>query len=247
MTRSRISKPAPVRLVAAGGRGTGAARTYQTLRNRILSLELAPGSDLDEASLVELLGVSRTPVREALIRLAADDLVVLLPNRGAKVAPLDLMDLPRYIEALDLAQRAVNRFAARRRTERDLANIRAANQAFEAATDRGDAMELTELNHEFHAAIARAAHNRFVADHYVHLLDQGMRLLRIPFAFDAAEDRANLHILRIAGEHMDMLQAIENRDADLADRQGHAHAELFRSRLMKFLRQNLAPGLEIDP
>ncbi len=224
-------------------RGTGAAHAYDTLRREILGLELAPGQDLDEAGLVARLGLSRTPVREALIRLAADELVVLLPNRGAKVAPLDLADTPRYIEALDLAQRAVNRFAALRRTRADLDRIGAARDAFEESVPGGDAMAMTERNRDFHAAVAEAAQNRYVAGHYVRLLDQGMRLLRIPFAYDPAGDGADAHIARIVADHRAIAEAIAARDADRADSLGHAHAALFQSRLMMFLQQNLAAGV----
>lgn len=226
-------------------RGTGAAYAYDTLRREILSLELEPGQDLDEAGLVARLGLSRTPVREALIRLAADELVVLLPNRGAKVAPLDLADTPRYIEALDLAQRAVHRFAALRRTNEDLDRIAAARDAFEDSVPGGDAMTMTERNRDFHATVADAAQNRYVAGQYVRLLDQGMRLLRIPFAYDPAGDGAEAHIARIIEDHRQIAAAIAARDADRAEALGHAHAELFRSRLMMFLQQNLSPDVAI--
>lgn len=231
--------------IQAHARGTGAAHAYETLRREILSLELAPGQELDEARLVARLGLSRTPVREALIRLAADELVVLLPNRGAQVAPLDLADTPRYIEALDLSQRAVNRFAALRRTDGDIARIAAARDAFEDSVPGGDAMEMTARNRDFHAAVAAAAHNRYLAGHYVRLLDQGMRLLRIPFAYDPAGDGAEAHITKIVADHRSITAAVEGRDADRADALGHAHAELFQSRLMTYLQQNLAPGMAI--
>jgi len=231
--------------VQVHARGTGAAFAYETLRREILGLELEPGLDLDEAGLVARLGLSRTPVREALIRLAADELVVLLPNRGAKVAPLDLADTPRYIEALDLAQRAVHRFAALRRTADDFARIEAARDAFEDSIPGGDAMAMTERNRDFHAAVAEAAHNRYLAAHYVRLLNQGMRLLRIPFAYDPAGDGAEAHIARIVEDHRKITDAIGAQDADRADALGHAHAELFQSRLMMFLQQNLASGVVI--
>jgi len=231
--------------VQAHARGTGAAHAYETLRREILSLELAPGQELDEARLVARLGLSRTPLREALIRLAADELVVLLPNRGAQVAPLDLADTPRYIEALNLAQRAVNRFAALRRTDRDMARIEAARDAFEDSVPGADAMEMTARNRDFHATVAEAAHNRYLAGHYVRLLDQGMRLLRIPFAYDPAGDGAEAHIAKIVADHRSITAAIDGRDADRADALGHAHAELFQSRLMMYLQQNLAPGMAI--
>jgi DNA-binding GntR family transcriptional regulator len=78
------------------------------LRNEILHLALKPGAKLDEMGLVRKFGISRTPVREALIRLASEGLVFLLPNRGAQVAPLDLVDIAHYFEALELLQCAVN-------------------------------------------------------------------------------------------------------------------------------------------
>ncbi len=231
--------------VQVHARGTGAAFAYETLRREILGLELEPGLDLDEAGLVARLGLSRTPVREALIRLAADELVVLLPNRGAKVAPLDLADTPRYIEALDLAQRAVHRFAALRRTEDDMTRIAAARDAFEDSVPGGDAMVMTEKNRDFHAVVAEAAQNRYLAAHYVRLLNQGMRLLRIPFAYDPAGDGAEAHIAKIVEDHRKIADAIAAQDADRADALGHAHAVLFQSRLMMFLQQNLASGVVI--
>ena len=69
-------------LVRSVSKGSSARHVYDSLRQRILNLEVRPGADLDKSTLVETYGVSRTPVREALIRLGADRLVTLLPNRG---------------------------------------------------------------------------------------------------------------------------------------------------------------------
>ena len=77
-----------------------------------ISLAIAPGEELDESLLSTRYSVSRTPVREALIRLASEKLVVLSRNRRATVQPLDLAGFPGYLEALDLLQRAVTRLAA---------------------------------------------------------------------------------------------------------------------------------------
>ena len=76
-------------------KGTNTAWLYEKLRKAILSLSVQPGENLEEKELVERFGISRTPVREALIRLASDGLVVLLPNRGARVAAVDFSDFPR--------------------------------------------------------------------------------------------------------------------------------------------------------
>ena len=74
-------------------KGSGTRWAYDTIRGKILSLDFAPGQALDEQELLASLGLSRTPIREALIQLAAEGLVEMLPNRGAKVARIDLENL----------------------------------------------------------------------------------------------------------------------------------------------------------
>src|SRR3990167_3743588 len=108
-------------------KGTGSQRVYDDLRVRILRLELAPGEHLDENALVRAYGVSRTPVREALIRLRSEGLVNLLPNRGARVVSLDVHDIPQMFEAIELCMRVTVRWATARRSEADLAELREMN------------------------------------------------------------------------------------------------------------------------
>lgn len=232
---------------AAVGRGNAVAHVYETLRAEILSLKLAPGEDLDEAALCERLGLSRTPIREALSRLAGDGLVVQSPNRRVQVAPVDLMETPRYAEALSLLQRAVLLTAALRRTTRDLERIDETYRAFVDAADAGDPVELTLSNRAFHVAIADACHNRYLAEGYTRLLDQGMRMLSVPFAYDPGPgDSASAHAQRVEDEHREMVEAIRARDAGRAEALGAAHAELFRSRFIAYLEQNLLDQMPLD-
>lgn len=228
-------------------KGTGAAYVYSELRQDILDLSLTPGSDLDEAGLVERFGMSRTPVREALIRLAADGLVTLLPNRGAMVATVDLMEFPRYVEALDLAQRAVTRFAALRRSPVELRSIIAARDAFEQTTRGKDPLVMTARNRDYHVAIADACHNSHIGELYCRLLDEGMRMLRIPFAFDpAGSNGVEQHVAKIVNEHRAITAAIQAQDAERAESLAHAHTELFRSRFLQYLNQNLSDDIDIS-
>src|SRR5512134_3641292 len=104
---------------------------YDALRTEILALTLAPGQLLDETSLAERFDLSRSPVREALIRLAAEELVVTLPNRSTIVAPIELASFPKYVDALDVAQRFNARLAAQLRTDADLEVIATRQRAFE--------------------------------------------------------------------------------------------------------------------
>src|SRR5579863_1494663 len=106
----------------SGVKETGTARVYVTLRNEILTMKLAPGTHLDELGVAERFDVSRSPVREALVRLSAEGLVTILPNRGNIVTPMDFGRVPEFLDALDLLQRVTTRLAALHRTAHDLDN-----------------------------------------------------------------------------------------------------------------------------
>ena len=218
-------------------KGTNTAWLYERLRRDILSLSVPPGGSLEEKELVQRFGVSRTPVREALIRLAADGLVVLLPNRGARVAAIDLGDFPRYVEAYDLIQRAATRLAAQRREPDDLVRIKDAQLRFEKASAKLEPLNMTEFNRDYHAAIGDASHNHYLADQYKGLLDQGMRMLRIPFAYDpSADDGLGKHLKKIIDEHRGITECIQARDAAGAERTAHDHSRLFQSRCLQYLQ-----------
>ena len=215
-------------------KGSSARHVFASLRHRILTLDLRPGADLDEASLVEQYGVSRTPVREALIRLGANGLVTLLPNRGARVAPIELHMLDEFFEALNLTQRAITRWAAVRHTAADLREIRAQARAFERITTKRDPGMMSDVNLEFHMAIAAAADNSYVAEVYHRLLMEGLRLSRISLTFDAdRDDTVALHIEKVIADHRAIVAAIETRDAATAESLGATHTWLFRDRVVK--------------
>jgi len=222
-------------------RGTGMRFAYETLRDEILTLALAPGQLLDETTLADRFGMSRSPVREALIRLAGEELVVMLPNRSTIVAPLDVTAFPKYVEALDLAQRVNTRLAAGLRSEEDLVAIAAAQVRFEAAVATGNHLAMSEANKGFHMAIAAAGKNPFLAGFYERLLDQGRRILHLHF--DYIERTSDGYLL--TGEHAEMLEAIRARDLEQADRLAHAHTRQFRDNFIRFMAQNYGASMPL--
>ncbi len=225
-------------------KGRGASNVHVALRNEILHLGLKPGAKLDEMGLVRKFGISRTPVREALIRLAAEGLVFLLPNRGAQVAPLDLVDIAHYFEALELLQSAVNHWAARRRTPEDLVEICRLRDAFRKAAERYDQAAMIELNRDLHAAIARAAQNPHVEAPFLALLNHGMRLNWICLDRLVAGD-LDKHLKRACIEHDQIVRVIEKGDAAGAERMARLHTDTFRQRLKDFLSDSLAAEIHL--
>lgn len=211
---------------------TGSDRVYRDLRRQILRLELRPGADLDENHLSMQFAVSRTPVREALIRLTTEGLVNSVRGRGARVASLDIRDLRAFCEGLDLLQRSVTRLAALRRQKDDLERIEAYMIAFEAGARAQDSEVVNTVNYDFHAAIGDAAHSSFLASAYRRSLVEGLRIGYVCFSeHSGVDERLGPHLRATMQDHRTMFEAIVRRDPDEAERLAGSHVELFRNRI----------------
>ena len=216
-----IDEPVPALLPEAKRkRGQGVGAVYETLKHEILNLTLEPGSPIDEVKLAERFGISRTPIREAMVKLAGEGLVVTLPNRFTIVAPIDFPNLPQFFDALSLMYRVTTRLAAANRTEDELAVIWELQHGYTKAVEASDVPAMIEVNRNFHAAIARAGKNRYYTDLFTRLLDEGRRLLRLYYS--SYNDKLPRIYLQ---EHEVMLAAIEAQDIEAADRIAQAHAE----------------------
>lgn len=215
----------------SGGGSTG-QKVHAALHEMIMSMELAPNTELDEVQLSLDFGCSRTPIREALIRLASDDLVIMAPNRGARVAPLDIDRIPQILEALELYERVTIRWAALRRTPAQLALIRKRNDAFIEAVREGSVRRIVEANWAFHDAINMACGNQFVGADSSKMLRGIMRLSMLAFAqpeYPPNEDDD------VGQHHGDMIAAIEAQDPDRAEAIVYDHSGGFRDRIRAFI------------
>ena len=209
-------KPEPLQRM----RGSGVKLVYDALRAEILDLTLAPGSSIDENQLAERFAMSRTPIREALVRLAADGLITTLPNRATVVSHIDFLNLHTFFDALTLMYRVTTRLAAENRTEDDLARARALQAEFVAAVEARDALAMIAANREFHVALAEAAGNPYYLRLFTRLLDEGRRILRLYYSsFDDRLPRAYVE------EHEEIIAAVEAQDIELCDRLASAHAD----------------------
>jgi DNA-binding GntR family transcriptional regulator len=213
----------------------------------IVSFTLVPGEDLDEATLVGRLGVSRTPVREALVRLAAEGLVQLVPNRGARVAPMGWNDIREHLEAFDVAQRLVTRWAAVRRTDEQIAKMDEERLAFEAAFAKDDPVAMLDANFRFHAVIGSACRNSLLQRFYLQQLTADLRVARLAMTNEcfASEQAYRDHVGAIVREHSELVEAIQNHDADRAEELARSHADLARKRVSESLTQTITPAMDV--
>jgi DNA-binding GntR family transcriptional regulator len=221
-------------------RGSGVQTVYDALKRDILEMTIPPGEPLDETRLSRRFNMSRTPVREALVRLAAEGLVTTLPNRNTIVAPIELSDVPVYFDALTLMYRVTARLAAMRRSEADLIEIQALQDAFARSVSAADALAMIAVNRDFHLAIARAGRNRYYTDLFRRLLDEGRRLLRLYYqSYDDHLPR------RYVDEHAAIIAAIVARDADLADRLGGEHAQQVVHQIQSLLTSGIGANVSL--
>ncbi len=237
MTTGAVNRPTAPK---PNGRGQGALRVYRALREEILRLEIAPGEVLDEVRIGRQFNLSRSPVREALIRLGSEGLVTTLPNKSTMVTPLRMEEFPDYIDALDLLQRATTRLAAEHRTDAHLTAIRAQQQTFEDAVAKRDVLVMIEANRDFHVRIAQASDNRYLTDQVARLMDEGRRFLRLYFrSFDDTMPPS------LNEEHYQIIDAIEAQDADLAEKLAREHTNQVSARFLSYMSRRRTSGISV--
>lgn len=196
-----------------------AQRAYQLIRDRITTLELAPGAPINEQRLAEDLDMGVTPVREALKLLAHDDLVVITPRHGMYVTQVSLADLEQISEMRVSLESLCARLAAQRATPDDLVVLEALRDE-QSTISPEDSHRLFEFDHRFHQAIARASHNRYLARTLDNFFGLSQRLwyLALP----------QMGFLPAAVEkHLDLVDAIKNSDADRAEQIMRSHVQGF--------------------
>ncbi len=211
-------------------RGSGVKHVYDVLRDEIIDLVLEPGSPIDEIELAERFEMSRTPIREALVRLAGEGLVTTLPNRSTVVSNIDFLSLHAFFDALTLMYRVTTRLAAENHKPKDLEQIRAHQAAFARAVQDQDALAMIATNRDFHAAIAAAGRNVYYEGLFLRLLDEGRRILRLYYR--SYQDQLPQQYVT---EHEHIIAAIVARDIALADSHALDHANQIVAQIQRLI------------
>jgi DNA-binding GntR family transcriptional regulator len=187
---------------------------YESLRDAISDGRIGAGERVREEEVARNLGVSRTPVREALQRLQQRGLLVFGAGRGLVVAQLSQQQVIELYAMRQILEGSAARFAAMHATPAEIAVLYQLQEELKAA--EGDALLHTNLNRQFHQAIYEAAHNRYLLQALDSLLDSFALLRSTTFRLphrprDSHEERRRI------------IAAIEQRDPDLAEKEARAH------------------------
>lgn len=190
---------------------------FNTLRQAILKGELEPGERLMEIQLAERLGVSRTPIREAIRKLELEGLVLMIPRKGAEVAKISEKSLRDVLEVRRSMEELAIELACQRMGQEELEKLEEAQRTFAAAIASGDSMAIAESDEHYHDVIYHGTDNLRLVQILNNLREQMYRY-RLEYIKDA-----DLQILLV--EHEEILKAMKYRHVAEAKETMRAHID----------------------
>ncbi|MGQ9531690.1 MAG: GntR family transcriptional regulator [Desulfotomaculales bacterium] len=203
---------------------------FEALREAIIQGRLRPGERLMEMQLAEEMGVSRTPVREAIRKLELEGFVVMVPRKGAYVAGISSRDITDVFEIRAALEALAAGLAAERITEEELDQLERCLVGLSEAAEKGDLDAIAEADARFHDIIYRASRNARLVQMVTHLQEQ---IQRFRMASLAQPGRTKTAI----EEHKKIVEAIAERNAELAQVLAREHIESAENSMLSALRE----------
>jgi len=195
------------------------------IRERIVDLYYQPGNPLNEAKLAEEFQVSRTPVREALIRLSSEKLVTIIPHSGARVSDINLHDFQALIEMRLILERGVARLAAQKANNDQIRSLEKLNIKVQQ-TDNEDIFSMIEYDAQFHKIIREAANNFYLSDYLSVVMNQFIRIEKM-ISYKPAVFQADLS---------KFIQALKRKDPDQTEQLIVHHLENIVIRVRSYFK-----------
>jgi DNA-binding GntR family transcriptional regulator len=184
-------------------------KAYDLIKHKIVTLELPPLSAIDEQALMEDIQLGRTPIREALQRLASEDLVLLAPRRGMFVSDISITGLQKIFEARMVLEGVCARLAAERATSQQLAEMKSLMGQLQSVPDN-DGEALMSVDERFHELLYEAADNEYLTDCLRRLHTLSFRIWHLVL------DRLD-SVKGAMEQHVEIADALEKRDGERAE------------------------------
>ena len=221
--------------------------SLQDLKQRVLTLDLEPGATLDESTLAESYGLSRTPMREVLQQLAGEGYLSLEAHRGATVSSMDLATMRTFFQTAPMIYASATRLAAENATSAQIDALKSIQAQFSDAVLQDRAGDAVMHNHGFHEAIGHMAANPYLLPSLRRLLIDHTRMSQ---TFYRPRQTASRKRVESASQHHDaIIAAIEARQPARAVELTLEHWELSRYEIEKYVRPDPLPidGVDANP
>lgn len=203
---------------------------FNTLRQAILKGELAPGERLMEIQLAEKLGVSRTPIREAIRKLELEGLVLMIPRKGAEVARISEKSMRDVLEVRRSLEELAIELACQRMTQEEFKELEKAKEAFSRAVAEGSAMEIAETDEAYHDIIYNSTNNTRLVQILNNLREQMYR-----YRLEYIKDEDKRQILLV--EHNKIYRALCARHVEEAKQAMREHIDNQEITVLKNIKE----------
>jgi DNA-binding GntR family transcriptional regulator len=213
-----------------------AVTAYETIVRRIICLEYQPSQHLEESQLVEDLGIGRTPIREALVRLHGEKMVESHPKKGVIVRPITLQNTKAMFESMNLIEMGLVDIAIKKDSSTFIKRMKATNLNVQKAIQKNDVFGLVEANHEFHMNFARCSQNEFLVRAVGDIRTEAKRLSYL--SYDNIIDPKKpieAHYEVVFQEHEKIIKAVLEKDGPGLKELIHDHILTFRQRIIVFM------------
>ena len=211
----------------------------EQIRMSILTMDIPPGGELDEAALCGRHGISRTPMREIFQRLAGEGYLRLEQNRAPKAASMDMPAMRMFFRTAPTVYAHMARLAAENRRGDEIPPLRAVQDGFRAAAEGDDAGRAALLNHRFHLSLGEMARNPYLLPSLKRMLIDHTRLSQTFYRPDSEDGKAR--VLKAIEHHDAMIVAVEARESALAVELTLEHWDLSRDMLERFVSPDPLP------
>lgn len=206
---------------------TNAEKAYTQIKGKIITAMMPPGSVINEAELMEEFKLGRTPIREAIKQLQMEGLVMVSPRKGMFVADIAVTDLLQIFEVRVQLESFATRLAAQRITEQEIKELQKLAEDYQV-THPSDKNTLIRLDGEFHSLLVKATHNKFLIKEIEYYYNLSLRIWYIALTY------ANPGDIDVDA-HIEILQAIQARDAEKAGLRMKKHIQDFHKTIKQYI------------
>ena len=213
-----------------------AVTAYETIVRKIICLEYQPSQYLEENQLVEELGIGRTPVREALVRLQSENMIESQPNKGVIVRPITLQNTKAMFESMHIFEFGVVDVAMMKDCTLSIKKMRISNEAVKNAVLSNNVFDLVQANHEFHMNFAQCSQNEFLIRAVNDVRKEAKRLSYLSYNNIIDPQRPlELHYKSVVQEHDQIIDGLARKDEAGLKLLLQEHIETFRQRIIAFM------------
>jgi len=213
-----------------------AVLAHETIVRKIICLEYQPSQHLEENQLVEDLGIGRTPIREALVRLHSEKMIESHPKRGVIVRPITLQNTKAMFESMKIMEMGLVDIAINKDSSNFIKKMKASNKEIEKAIAANDVFELVEANHDFHMNFARCSQNEFFIRAVQDVRSEAKRLSYLSYAnIIDPQKPLKAHYDSVFQEHEQIIQSLMEKDETRLKDLIEKHIITFRQRIIVFM------------